>query len=119
VRREVAEIERLCAEYANVITALDWRRIEANIADTRRTVHALQNAMHDATAVRDEAFDRAVAARMERVHAFRSAHLASMQAYRDDVAARIQTISRWKTYARAVVGTAARPQRGRLFEDQR
>jgi hypothetical protein len=119
VRNEIAEMERLCGEFAQAVAVHDWKRIAANIVDTRRTLHALENAMGDAISVRTDDFDREIYARMQRIHAFRVERCKGMERVRDDAVERLNTISRWKTYARAVLGPDAGARKNSVLLDNK
>jgi len=66
--------------------------------------------MEAAQPSRDEVFDRAVYARIRRVFDVREDQLERLQAYHDRVGERLQTLSRWKVFARGI-GARRAPQK--------
>ncbi|MBV8434473.1 MAG: hypothetical protein JO029_09375 [Candidatus Eremiobacteraeota bacterium] len=108
VEREVRELERLCAELEKSLVGAEWEAASDAIAQSRRVTHAFLNAMESATAVRDEAFDAAVYARMRRVFDIRQDQLQRLEAFRAGVGEKLASFARWKTFARSIGAKKAR-----------
>lgn len=114
----VTELENLCNEIELSLRASDWQRLSGVLQEVRRAMHAFENAMAETAEERDEAFDRTVFARLQRVYAVRDEQVQRLQAIHDGIGERLRSISRWKQYARAV-GTRERGKPPRLFSDVR
>jgi hypothetical protein len=110
VVQEVAELERLCGDLERSLVAGDWNEVGNALRSSRRTTHAFLNAMEAAAPHRDEAFDRAVNARMRRVFDVREDQLARLETFHSGVGARLKQLSRWKEFA-ASVGSKRAPAR--------
>jgi len=102
VEREVSELERLCGALERDLVSGHWAGVANSLRDSRRATHAFRNAMEAAAEARDDAFDRAVETRVQRVLAVRDDQLARLIAYHDGVAERLRLISGWKRFARSV-----------------
>ena len=102
VEREVEELERLCETLEASLIAGKWESAAAMLRDSRRVTHAYLNAMDAAAPVRDEAFDRAIHARMRRIFDIREDQLARLRAFHAGVGERLAALSRWKQYARSI-----------------
>lgn len=113
----VAGLEQLCNELELALRESDWPRMEAAIADTRRTMHALENAMADATSVRTVEFDEAIYARLQRVYSVRDEQMKRLATMHEETGERLRALSRWKGYARSIGSEPARPPR--IFSDLR
>ena len=94
VAAEVNALERLCLDIDAAVTARDWARLDAAIAGSRKAMHAFENAMAIAIPYRDEAFDRAVFARLQQIYAYRHERLEAVQAYHDEIGDRLRQLSR-------------------------
>lgn len=110
VEREVVELERLCAELESSLVAGDWTAASNAIRDSRRVTHAFLNAMDAAAESRDEEFDRAVYARVRRVFDARQDQLQRLEQFHGRVGDRLQTLSKWKVFARSI-GAKRAPNR--------
>lgn len=113
----VTGLEQLCNELEFALRETDWPRMDAAIADTRRTMHALENAMADATPVRTVEFDKAIFARLQRVYSVRDEQMKRLTAVHEEIAERLRALSRWKGYARSIGSEPTRPPR--IFSDLR
>jgi hypothetical protein len=111
VEREVEELERLCLALEHDLVGGRWDGASQTLRDTRRVTHALLNAMDAAAPYRDEPFDAALNARVKRVFDLRDDQLHRLQEYRDQVGERLQTFSRWKSFARSIGAKNARSKR--------
>ena len=116
IEREVGELERLCSDLEKSLVAGDWNAAGNALRSSRRATHAFLNAMDAAGAARDEAFDLAIHTRVRRVFDIREDQLARLHAFRDGIGQRLQTLSRWKSFAGAVGGKKAPAQRAGLDE---
>jgi hypothetical protein len=110
VEREVAELERLCADLETSLVGGDWTAAANALRDSRRVTHAFLNAMEAAAGVRDDAFDQAIHARMRRIFDLREDQLARLRTFHDGVGERLQTLSKWKLFARSI-GAKRAPRR--------
>jgi hypothetical protein len=99
----IAELERLCLEIDGAIEARAWPRLAAAIADSRRVMHEVENAMGDGAAYRTPEFDKAAFERLQQIFSYRAERLDSLQAIHNEIGERLKQLSLWKTYARAVV----------------
>jgi hypothetical protein len=77
-----------------------WDELNDAIADSRRVMHALQNAMDESNAVRYQEFDDEVGRRLRAVQAIRQNQMSRLQQYHDAVGERLRLISRWKAALR-------------------
>ena len=102
VEREVKELERLCGELERSLVAADWNGAANALRDQRRVTHAFSNAMEAARRWNDAEFEAAVRARVQRIYDVREDQIARLQTFHDDVAQRLQDISRWKLLARTM-----------------
>jgi hypothetical protein len=118
VHEEVGRLEALCNEIELSLRSNDMVRLGTAIADSRRGMHALENAMEAARAQRTAEFDDAVFARLRKIYDVRDVQMKRLQAYRDAMGERLQTLSRWKVYARAV-GAPKNRERKSFFDDRR
>jgi hypothetical protein len=109
VEHELRELETLCGNIERALMMRRWNELDAAIGDSRRVTHALQNAMDDAQAVRDDAFDEGVYRRLHYVDTIRRNQMARLQQYHDAVAERLQVLARWKSALRSI----GKPGRGR------
>jgi hypothetical protein len=116
VEREVGELERLCRDMETYLVAGDWNSAGNALRDSRRATHAFLNAMEAAAAFRDEAFDAGVHARLRRVFDVRQDQLQRLEQFHEGVGSRLQTISKFKMYARSV--GKKRPPLSRLGLDR-
>ncbi len=114
VEREVAEIECLCGDLERGLVEGDWNAAGNALRASRRAMHAFLNAM-EACTERDEAFDAVIRERMRRVFDVREDQLARLIAFRDGIGERLQTLSRWKAFARSI-GANRAPKRTAGFD---
>lgn len=105
----VRELERLCGILERALMRRRWDALESAIADSRRIMHAFQNAMDDAKVVRNEEFDRAIFRRLREIQAIRQNQMARLQQYHDAVGDRLRLTARWKSALRSM--SAATPPR--------
>ncbi|MDQ2871547.1 MAG: hypothetical protein M3R35_00280 [Candidatus Eremiobacteraeota bacterium] len=103
VARELATLEELCAELERALTARDWTRLDGAIGESRRAMHALQNAFETCVADRDAAFDAEVFARLRSLETVRTHQQARLKFYRGAVGERLQLLGRAKTALRSLV----------------
>lgn len=115
---EVAALEHLCTEIEAGLRERNPERVRAAINGSRRAAHALENAMHALGDNRTEAFDREVSARLRRVYDARAVQIARLEAYRDAIGERLQSLSNWKQYARSI-GGPKQSSRVSLLDDRR
>jgi hypothetical protein len=102
VERELTELERLCAALERDLVGGRWKSAENALRDMRRVTHGYLNALQQAQEVRDEAFDAAVTARLQRVMDARQNQLARLETFHENLRQRLETLSRWKTFARSI-----------------
>jgi hypothetical protein len=102
IEREVGELERLCGELEASLTATDWTAAANALRDTRRARHAFLNALDTAVSARDLAFDEGVRARVRVVFDRRQVQLERLRAMHDEIGERLQTLSKWKSFARKI-----------------
>ncbi len=115
----VTALERLCNEIERSLRQPDWQRLDAALADTRRTMHEFENAMGEAMSLRTSEFDRVIFARLQRVYAVRQEQMKRLQAIHDATGEKLRMLSRWKTYARSIAGPDARKRNPTLLDDVR
>ena len=111
VEREIKELERLCRELERSLVGGDWTSAANTLRDSRRVTHAFLNAMDAARRWNDEAFETAVLVRMRRLYDVRQDQLTRLEAFHEDVAKRLQELSRWKVFARSMRSKSAAPRR--------
>lgn len=116
---EVTQLEQLCNEMELALRETDFARLDAAIADARRTTHALENAMHAAADVRDERFDATLFARLQKIFDVREEQQRRLEMHRDSIGERLNAIARWREYARSIAGSKAARRRVSHFEDRR
>jgi len=117
VRSSVAELEAQCRAIGPLIDKRDWKGFESLLSDMARSRHAVANAWEAAQAERTPAFDQEISGRVRRVLEYREWQLRRLQRFYDDAGGRLTLISRWKSYAKTVVGK--RERQGALFSDIR
>jgi hypothetical protein len=108
VRSSLAELEVQCRALGPLIDRRDWTGFENLLSDMGRARHAVANAWLAAQAERTPEFDREIATRVKRVLEYREWQLKRLQRFQDESGGRLQLISRWKAYARSVVGRRQR-----------
>lgn len=101
-------MEHLCGTLETALMRRRWSDLEAAIADSRRVMHALQNAMDQAAPARDETFDAHVMRRLHHVAAIRENQMSRLQQYQDAIGERLQVMARWKEALRSM-GRRRRP----------
>jgi hypothetical protein len=116
--QNVTGLEQLCSELEVALRSRDWPRMDCAIADARRTMHELENAMADATSVRTADFDREIFARLQRVYAVRDEQMKRLASIHEEVAENLRALSRWKGYARSIGGRDQR-RPSRILNDLR
>lgn len=102
VEREVRELERLCDALERSSAATDFTDFANALRDSRRATHAFRNAMDAAADVRNAAFDAAIHARIQSVLQRREDQLERLRLYHAELAERLQTLSKWKLFARSI-----------------
>lgn len=100
----LSELESLCGSLERALMRRRWGDLETAIADSRRVTHALQNAMHDALAVRTPEFDERIFSRISRIGAIRQNQMARLQQYHGAVGERLRLMARWKSALRSMAG---------------
>ncbi len=112
IGQTVGGLEQLCNELEVALRARDWPRMGVAIADSRRVMHELENAMADTTGLRTAEFDRTIYARLQRVFSVRDEQMKRLSQLHDEVAENLRSLSRWKGYARSIGGSdQTRPPR--------
>ncbi len=109
----VVELEELCARAERELVALRWSDLESTLADQRRVIAALTNAVYATAGQRGARFDEQLDRRVKRVFAVRDMQLKRLVAFRDNVRRRLSTISKVKQ-ARSFGSYAPRPAAGHL-----
>jgi hypothetical protein len=102
VEAALAEIEALCGRIERALMRRQWSDLDSAIADSRRVMHALQNAMDDARDARTKAFDEDVFRRLRYVQMVRDNQMIRLQHYHDAVGERLQLIARWKSALKSI-----------------
>ena len=116
VLREVAALEQFCNEIEYGLRANDASRLNAAIDGSRRTTHALENAMHAASTGSDEAFSAEVDTRLRKIYEIRAGQIQRLEAHRDSIAERLAALSNWKQYARSIGGPKNKERKSILDE---
>lgn len=101
-------MEMLCGRAERALMLRRWPDLDQTIADARRATHALQNAMEDASDVRDSAFDQEIMRRLRYVAAIRENQMTRLQQYHDAVGERLQLVARWKSALKSIAGRGPR-----------
>jgi len=115
VDHELNALEALCGDVERALMHRDWIALERAIGDSRRVTHALENAMDDSTAVRDEGFNERVSRRLRYIEIIRANQMTRLQQYQDAVAERLRLLARWKSALRSMSRPEdARPRLGSL-----
>lgn len=102
VDASLREMEVLCGRAERALMLRRWQELDRAIADARRATHAFQNAMDDASQVRDTAFDSSVMRRLHYVSAIRENQMTRLQQYHDAVGERLTLMARWKSALKSV-----------------
>jgi hypothetical protein len=87
-----------------VVERCDWKSFERLLSDMARVRHALANAWEAAAAERSPEFEEEIRTRVRQVLEYRAYQLRRIEEFRDTTGARLQLISRWRSYARSVAG---------------
>ena len=119
VLAEVTHLELLCNEMELALRETNFERLNAALADARRTMHAFENAMEAAKSARDEHFDSAVFARLRKIYDVRDGQQRRLEHHRDAIGDRLAGIARWKEYSRSIGGSKVGRARTSLFDDRR
>lgn len=98
----LGELEALCGRIERALMRRQWSELETAIADSRRVMHAFQNAMDDARNLRTKGFDEQVFRRLRYVHAIRQNQMTRLQQYHDAVGERLRLMARWKSALRSI-----------------
>ncbi len=104
---ELHALEQLCAELERSLLARDWTRLDSAIGDSRRVMHAMQNAFEASAGERDCAFDAEIFARLRSLQTVREGQMARLEFYRGAVGERLQLLGR----AKAALRSMAKPER--------
>jgi hypothetical protein len=118
VRSSLTTLEAQCHELAPLVDRCEWKQLERLLSDMARVRHALSNAWEAAQAERTPEFEEEIRTRVQRVLEYRDFQLHRLEQFRDQTGARLQLISRWRTYARSVAGKRRTPSAA-LFTDIR
>ena len=118
IAQTVVGLEQLCNELEAALRARDWVRMDAAIAESRRSMHQLENAMADATSVRTADFDRHVFGRLQRIFSVRDEQMKRLATIHEEIGENLRATSRWKGYARSIGGREKSPQ-ARILNDLR
>lgn len=102
VEGPLGELEALCSRIESALILRQWDELGAAISDSRRVMHALQNAMDDARSVRTQAFDENVFRRLRHIHAIRENQMTRLQQYHDAIGERLRLTARWKSALRSI-----------------
>jgi hypothetical protein len=117
---EIGKLEQLCNELELGLREREWARMVKAMRETRRVLHALQNAMAELKSLRTTEFDSTLFARLQRVYAVHQDQMKRVQTVHDEAGARLRTISKWKSYARSIGGSKIEQQpSAQLFQDLR
>jgi len=100
-----------------MIDRRDWAAFEVLLSSMGRSRHVVMNAWEAAQPQRTPEFDREIEMRVRRILEYREWQLQRLRRFHDETGGRLQMISRWKAYARAVAGR--RQPRAALFSDIR
>lgn len=119
VNAELHALEQLCNELEMGLRTQNWERLDGTLRDSRRTMHAFENAMVASRDVRSVEFDREVYARLQRIYAVREQQMSRLKALHDAIGQKLQTFSRWKAYARSIGGSSGRRRGVSLLDDVR
>ena len=103
IERELRGLEMLCGRLEAALMRRDWAGLQASLTDSRRTTHALQNALDEAKDARDQQFDEAIFRRIRYVHAIRENQMVRLRKFHDAVGERLTLISRFKSAMRSMV----------------
>jgi hypothetical protein len=97
----VTELEQLLVDAEDLLVARDWPALERSVLDQRRTTHALEKAIHATAGQRPEPFEREMLMRIGRIERRRADQLRRLEAFRDAVGSRLETMAKAKAMRRA------------------
>ncbi len=95
-------MEALCGRIERALMRRQWSDLEGAIADSRRVMHAFQNAMDDARTFRNRDFDEDVFRRLRYIQAIRQNQMTRLQQYHDAIGERLRLMARWKSALRSI-----------------
>jgi hypothetical protein len=104
------ELEQLTSRAERELVALNWAALGVTLADQRRAIAALTNAVHATAALRNPQSREHVERRIKRIFAVRDNQLKRLVSFRDNVRQRLTTISKVKQ-ARRSAGAYAQASR--------
>lgn len=110
VEAALGELESLCGRMERALMRREWSELDGAIADSRRFMHALQNAMDDAREIRTKSFDDNVFRRLRYLQMVRDNQMIRLQSYHDAVGERLRLVARWKSALKSI--TSKLPSRG-------
>jgi hypothetical protein len=108
----VGELEELCARAERQLVALNWDDLQGTISDQRRVTQALINAIYATSGQRSDHFNKQLERHVLRIYAVRDNQLKRMQAFRDNVRARLRVIAKAKQASRSFGGRTRTPSAG-------
>ena len=100
VENAMRDLEAASAEAERILLKTNWQELDNSIRDQRRLTHALQIAMDAAQDARTPEFDEAVRNRLRFIGLTRDRHIARVRKAQEEIALRINTLTRWKRAAR-------------------
>lgn len=118
IERELRGLEVSVADAERAIAENDAEAAETSFADQRRIQHALENAMHDARALRTPESDRAVLDRLSLIGIARDRQIATLKKVRAELSAKINTLNTWKRASRRWLSGFEGKRNGRLDQSR-
>ncbi|MEO9170185.1 MAG: hypothetical protein ABI278_03350 [Candidatus Aquilonibacter sp.] len=115
----VSDLETLCNDLEIGLRERNWEKLDTAISGSRRAMHAFENAMAESSALRDDDFDQAVFARLQRVFGVRDEQMKRLETLHGAAGDRLRALSRWKQYARGVTNSDTGKRPPSLFQDLR
>lgn len=116
VEAPLGELEALCGRIEQALMRRQWPEMDAAIADSRRAMHALQNAMEEAEGARTPGFDESVFRRLRHIEAIRQNQMTRLQQYHDAVGERLRLVARWKSAVKSIAAKLPAPGLSALNE---
>jgi hypothetical protein len=105
---DVRLLENLSAELGRALAACDWARVETLIADSRRTMHSLQNHFENQVFERDEIFNAEIFTRLRAVGSIRGDQMNRLAFYNGALRERLSLLGRAKSATRGFGGAGRR-----------
>jgi dsDNA-binding SOS-regulon protein len=112
----VDELEALCVSAERQLVALRWEELGATLAEQRRVIAALTNAVHRTKPQRTREFDERLEKRLARIYAIRENQLKRLVAFRDQCRNRLSVIARAKQTRRSIFASHTRPGTGKRLD---